>query len=70
MTEGRRPGQLRNSLSYTIEGNGPYDEDEVRRRIRAYCDEHGFHAALTLTVIEIRADGTSGRRVDPGTFLD
>jgi hypothetical protein len=70
VTKGRRPGQRRNFLSYTIEGGGPYDEDEVRRRIRAYCDEHGFHAALTLTVIEIRADGTSGRRVDPGTFLD
>jgi hypothetical protein len=56
--------------TYTIEGNGPYDEDEVRRRIRAYCDEHGFHAALTLTVIEIRAGATSGRRVDPGKFLD
>jgi hypothetical protein len=56
--------------TYTIEGNGPYDEDEVRRRIRAYCDEHGFHAALTLTVIEIRAGATSGQRVDPGKFLD
>jgi hypothetical protein len=56
--------------TYTIDGNGPYDEDEVRRRIRAYCDEHGFHAALTLTVIEIRAGATSGQRVDPGKFLD
>jgi hypothetical protein len=55
--------------TYTIEGNGPYDEDEVRRRILR-CDEHGFHAALTLTVIEIRAGATSGRRVDPGKFLD
>ena len=70
VTEGSRPGQRRNSLSYTIEGSGPYHEDEVRRRIRAYCDEHGFHAALTLTVIEIRADGTPERQVDPGTFLD
>ena len=70
MTEGSRPGQRSNSLSYTIEGGGPYDEDEVRRRIRAYCDEHGFHAALTLTVIEFRADGTSERGVDPGAFLD
>jgi hypothetical protein len=56
--------------TYTIDGNGPYEEDEVRRRIRAYCDEHGFHAALTLTVIEIRAGATSGQRVDPGKFLD
>ena len=56
--------------TYTIEGNGPYDEDEVRRRIRAYCDEHGFHAALTLSVIEIRAGATSGQPVDPGRFLD
>ena len=56
--------------TYTIDGNGPYDEDEVRRRVRAYCDEHGFHAALTLTVIEIRAGATSGQRVDPGKFLD
>ena len=69
MTEGRRPGQRRNSLSYTIEGGGPYDEDEVRRRIRAYCDEHGFHAALTLTVNEVAEDGTTGRPVDPGKFL-
>lgn len=56
--------------TYVIEGDGPYDEDEVRRRIRAYCDEHGFHAALTLTVVEIRAEATSGQRVDPGKFLD
>jgi hypothetical protein len=54
---------------YAIEDSGPYNEDEVREKIRAYCDEHGFHAALTLRVIEMTEDGTTGRRVDPGKFL-
>jgi hypothetical protein len=56
--------------TYAIEDSGPYDEDEVREKIRAYCDEHGFHAALTLRVIEMTEEGTTGRRVDPGKFLD
>lgn len=56
--------------TYTIEGKGPYDEDDAREKIRAYCDEHGFHATLTLAVVEIRAGATSGRRVDPGKLLD
>ena len=34
--------------TYAIEDSGPYNEDEVREKIRAYCDEHGFHAALGL----------------------
>jgi hypothetical protein len=54
---------------YAIGDDGPYDEDELREKIRAYCDEHGFHAALTLTVIEMTEHGTTGRRVDPGKFL-
>jgi hypothetical protein len=37
---------------------------------RAYCDEHGFHAALGLTVIEMTDGGTTVRRVDAGQFLD
>ena len=57
--------------TYTIEGNGPYNEDEVRDKIRAYCDEHGFFASATLTVVEMSEDGvTSGRQVDAGQFLD
>ena len=57
--------------TYAIEDSGPYDEDEVRERIRAYCDEHGFFAASTLTVVEMTEDGTTaGRRVDAGQFLD
>jgi hypothetical protein len=55
---------------YAIEGSGPYDEDEVREKIRAYCDEHGFFAALALTVVEKTQDAATGRRVDPGQFLD
>jgi len=34
--------------TYAIEDSGPYDEDEAREKIRAYCDEHGFFAAATL----------------------
>jgi hypothetical protein len=57
--------------TYAIEDSGPYDEDEVREKIRAYCDEHGFVAASTLTVVEMTEDGgPSGRRVDAGQFLD
>jgi hypothetical protein len=39
--------------TYAIEDSGPYDEDEVREKIRAYCDEHGLHATLGPTVIEM-----------------
>ena len=70
-------GRLRASIAdvsrktYAIEDSGPYDEDEAREKIRAYCDEHGFFAAATLTVVEMSEDGgTSGRRVDAGQFLD
>ena len=56
--------------TYAIEESGPYDEDEVREKIRAYCDEHGFYAALALNVIEMAEGGTTGRRVDAGRFLD
>jgi hypothetical protein len=56
--------------TYAIEDSGPYDEDEVREKIRAYCDEHGFHATLALRVIEITEGGTRERRVDAGQFLD
>jgi hypothetical protein len=57
--------------TYQVEDNGPYEEDEVREKIRAYCDEHGFFAASTLTVVEMTDDGgTSGRRVDASQFLD
>ena len=56
--------------TYAIEDSGPYDEDEVREKIRAYCDEHGFAAALVLTVIEMTEGGTTGRRVEAGQFLD
>jgi hypothetical protein len=60
-----------NRKTYEIEDSGPYEEDEVREKIRAYCDEHGFSAASTLTVVELSEDGgTSGRRVDAGQFLD
>jgi len=55
--------------TYAIEDSGPYDEDEVREKIRAYCDEHGLHATLGPTVIEMTEGGTTGRRVDPGKFL-
>ena len=55
--------------TYAIDDNGPYEEDELREKIRAYCDEHGFHAALTLTVNEVAEDGTTGRPVDPGKYL-
>jgi hypothetical protein len=56
--------------TYAIEDSGPYNEDEVREKIRAYCDEHGFHAALGLTVIEMTEGVTTGQRVDAGQFLD
>ena len=57
--------------TYAIEDSGLYDENEAREKIRAYCDEHGFFAAATLTVVEMSEDGgTSGRRVDAGQFLD
>ena len=56
--------------TYAIEDAGPYDEDEVRDKIRAYCDEHGFYATLALTVIEMSEGGSTGRRVDAGRFLD
>jgi hypothetical protein len=41
--------------TYAIQDSGPYDEDEAREKIRAYCDEHGFFAAATLNVVEMRA---------------
>jgi hypothetical protein len=56
--------------TYAIEDSGPFDEDEVREKIRAYCDEHGLHATLGLTVIEMTEGGTTGGRVDAGQFLD
>ena len=57
--------------TYAIEDSGPYDKDEVREKIRAYCDEHGFFAASTLTVVEMTDDGgLSGRQVDASQFLD
>jgi hypothetical protein len=57
--------------TYAIEGSRPYHEDEVREKLRAYCDEHGFFAASTLTVVEMtEGGGTAGRRVDAGQFLD
>jgi hypothetical protein len=57
--------------TYSIEDRGPYDEDEVREKVRGYCDEHGFFAASTLTVVEMTEDGgTAGRRVDASQFLD
>jgi len=57
--------------TYEVEDSGPYEEDEVREKIRAYCDEHGFFAASTLTVVEMTEDGgRSGRRVDASQFLD
>jgi hypothetical protein len=59
-----------NRKTYALEESGPYDEDELREKIRAYCDEHGFYAALALTVIEMTEGGTTGRRVDAGQFLD
>jgi hypothetical protein len=55
--------------TYAIDDDGPYEEDELREKIRAYCDEHGFHAALTLTVNEVAEDGTTGRPVDLGKYL-
>jgi hypothetical protein len=70
-------GSLRASIApvsgktYAIDDSGPYDESEAREKIRAYCDEHGFFAASTLTVVEMTEDGgTSGRRVDASQFLD
>jgi hypothetical protein len=57
--------------TYALEDRGPYDEDEVREKLRSYCDEHGFFAASTLTVVELTEDGgTSGRQVDASQFLD
>jgi hypothetical protein len=56
--------------TYAIEDGGPYDEDEAREKIRAYCDEHGFDAALGLTIIEQTEEQTTARRVDAGQFLD
>jgi hypothetical protein len=57
--------------TYEVEDSGPYEEDEVREKIRAYCDEHGFFAASSLTVVEMIEDGgTSARRVDASQFLD
>jgi hypothetical protein len=56
--------------TYAIEDSGPYDEDEVREKIRAHCDEHGFYATAALTVIEMTEGETTGRRVDPSKSLD
>jgi hypothetical protein len=55
--------------TYAIEDRGPYDEDEVREKIQAYCDEHGFFATIALKVVAMTEDGTTGRRVDAGRFL-
>jgi hypothetical protein len=56
--------------TYAVEDSGPYDQDELREKLRAYCDEYGFHATLALTVIEMTEGATMGRRVDAGQFLD
>jgi hypothetical protein len=56
--------------TYMIGDKGPYDEDEVRDQIRSYCDEHGFHTALTLRIVELVDDGKKERPIDPGRFLD
>jgi hypothetical protein len=56
--------------TYAVEDSGPYDEDEVREKIRAYCDEYGFFATVALRVVETTEGGTSGRLVDVGRFLD
>lgn len=56
---------------YDLEGQGPYDGDELREKLRAYCDEHGEDATLKLAVVELpREGGTAGRRLDVGQFLD
>jgi len=55
--------------TYAIEDSGPYDEDEVREKVQAYCDEHGFFATIALKVIEMTEDGTTGRRVAADRFL-
>lgn len=68
---GRKPElalALVSRKTYEIEDSGPYGEDEVREKIRAYCDGHGFIAASTLTVVEMTDDG--GRPVDASQFLD
>jgi hypothetical protein len=56
--------------TYTVDGQGPYDEEETREKVRAYCDEHGFHAALTLKVVRMIEGTTTEKRVDAGKFLD
>jgi hypothetical protein len=56
--------------TYAIEDSGPYDEDEARKKIRAYCDEHGFQAALALKVVETTEGRETGRIIDPGKLLD
>ena len=55
---------------YEISGKGPYDENELREKLRAYRDEHGEDATLRLVVVELPPEGgTSGRRLDVGQFL-
>jgi hypothetical protein len=58
-------------IRYDLEGHGPYDEDELRAKLRDYVKEHGTEATLKLAVIELpKQGGTMGRRLDVGQFLD
>lgn len=60
---------MTNRLTYAIDSNGPYDENELRTKLREHRREHGEEATMTLTVVEMTEGGTTGRRVDVGQFL-
>lgn len=55
---------------YAIGSEGPYDERELREKLRVYRNEHGEDATLRLMVVELPPEGgTAGRRLDVGQFF-
>jgi hypothetical protein len=63
------------AISYAIHGpdgdSGPFNEVELRERLRDYRDAHGDDATFRdLAVWEMRDGGTAGNRLSVGQFLD
>lgn len=50
--------------------DGPFDENELREKLRQYRDAIGEDATRQLAVWEMAEGGTAGRRLDVGQFLD
>jgi hypothetical protein len=53
---------------YTLDGTGPYLEDQLRDRLRAFRSVYGREATLRRTVHELGHDGRVRRRLDAGRF--